>query len=208
MNFKTHVIGGISTGVIANEFLIQHTSSGDTATQMLMSSIFVAGSVIGSILPDIDHRGSYLGRRMRIVSTPLTVAGEVTKQVKKVTNTVTGKKGSTSTIISHRGITHTPLLLMGVVAFLLFISRTFMTGMATDLFSYMSIGLGFGIASHIFLDCLTKGGAPLLYPLTSKKFSFLPLTTGGFLEGVVGLVIIVGTLLFLGSRHVFTIPFI
>jgi inner membrane protein len=208
MNFKTHVIGGISAGVLANEAFIHYANpSGDTASQMLLGTMFVAGSVIGSILPDIDHRGSFIGRRMRIISTPLTVAGKVTKGAKKLSNTVTGRKGSTDTIISHRGITHTPLLLMAIVSALLFLSHNLVSGFASLLFSYMSIGLGVGIASHILLDCLTKGGVPLLYPFSGKKFSFLPLKTGGFLEGIVGLVMIVATLLFVSGRHFLTLPF-
>lgn len=202
MNFKTHVIGGVSAGVLANGLLVQQvTTSGDTATQIVLSSVFVAGAVIGSIFPDIDHRGSYLGRRARIISTPFAVAGEVTKQTRKMMNHFRKKKISTDSIISHRGITHTPLLLMVLMSAMLFSSNHFLNGLSSLVLSYMTIGFGIGIASHIFLDTLTKGGVPLLYPLSSKKFSFLPLKTGGMMESVIALCMIVGTLFYLSSIY-------
>lgn len=178
MNFKTHVIGGLSAGVIANDWMIHHTSSAtDTAHILLLSSAFIAGSVLGSLLPDIDHRGSFIGRRAKIISTPLSM------------------------VASHRGITHTPLLLMALLSIMLFVSHSFLTGFASVLFSYLSIGIGIGIASHILLDSLTKGGVPLLYPLSNKKFSFLPLKTGGVFENVIALGIVVGTLLFMSGKY-------
>lgn len=202
MNFKTHVIGGVSAGVLANGLLVPHvTISGDTTTQIVLSSVFVAGAVLGSIFPDIDHRGSYLGRRARIISTPLTVAGEVSKQSKKMLNRVRKKKVSTESIISHRGITHTPLLLMILMSLMLFSSNHFLDGISSLVLSYMAIGFGIGIASHIFLDTLTKGGVPLLYPFSSKKFSFLPLKTGGMMESVIAVFMIAGTLFYLSSIY-------
>lgn len=202
MNFKTHVIGGVSAGVLANGFVVPHvTTPGDTATQIVLSSVFIAGAVLGSIFPDIDHRGSYLGRRMRIISTPLTIAGEVSKQSKKMLNQVRTNKISTESIISHRGITHTPLLLMVLMSIMLFASTRLLDGLASLVLSYMAIGFGIGIASHIFLDTLTKGGVPLLYPFSSKKFSFLPLKTGGMMESFIAVFMIAGTLFYLSSIY-------
>jgi inner membrane protein len=178
MNFKTHVIGGIGAGVLANELLLPHvTTSGEPASQILMSSIFMAGSVIGSMIPDIDHRGSFIGRRAKLISIPVSL------------------------LATHRGITHSPLFLMAVVSALLFVSNTFLDGMSTWIFSYMSIGFGVGIASHIFLDSLTKGGVPLLYPFSGKKFSFLPLKTGGMLESVIAVCMVIATLLFVSGKY-------
>lgn len=202
MNFKTHVIGGVTAGVLTNGLLVPHvTTSGDTATQILLSSVFMAGAVLGSIFPDIDHRGSYLGRRVRIISTPLTIAGEVSKQSKKMLNKVRSKKISTESIISHRGITHTPLLLMVLMTVMLFASTHLLEGLASLVISYMSVGFGVGIASHIFLDSLTKDGTPLLYPLSSKKFSFLPIKTGGMMESFIAVFMVAGTIFYLSSVY-------
>jgi inner membrane protein len=178
MNFKTHVIGGISAGVLANEFLIHHIPVSNQETSYLfMGTIFIAGSVIGSLIPDIDHRGSYLGRRAKLLSVPIHL------------------------LVGHRGITHTPLMLMAIVSLLLFVSKTFLSGTDSLVFSYMTLGIGTGIASHIFLDSLTKGGVPLLYPFSSKKISLLPLKTGSFSEKIVALVMSIGTIWFVLEKH-------
>lgn len=199
MNFKTHVVGGIATGVIANEFLIQNVSNTtQEPTTMLMGALFVAGSALGSIMPDIDHRGSFIGRRMKLTALTFSIAGGASKGVNRLLGN-SNKNGGT--IISHRGITHTPILTIAIVSALLFISNL-LPGISSSLFSYMSIGFGLGILSHILLDSITKGGVPLLYPFTSKKFSFLPLKTGGMLENFVRLGMAVGTLLFVVKDYI------
>lgn len=201
MNFKTHVVGGIGAGVIANEYLLQHfNTSGQEPTTMLMTSLFIAGSTIGSIMPDIDHRGSFIGRRMKLTSLTFNVVGGATKGINKAL----GKRGKSAseTIISHRGITHTPILTIAIISILLFISNNFVPESASPLFTYMSVGFGIGILSHIFLDSITKGGVPLFYPITSKKFSFLPLETGGMLENFVRLGMAIGTLWFVLKDYI------
>jgi inner membrane protein len=178
MNFKTHVIGGICAGVIANDVLIRSIqATDDIVSPMFMSTLFVAGAVVGSLIPDIDHRGSYFGRRAKLLSVPMHL------------------------LAGHRGITHTPLLLMLIMSLLWFISKTFLSGIKSTLFMYMSLGIGVGMASHIFLDSLTKGGVPLLYPFSSKKISLLPLKTGSFSEKIVALVMSIGTIWFVLEKH-------
>jgi inner membrane protein len=118
-------------------------------------------SILGSIAPDIDNRKSIIGNKM------------------KITSTVTNK------IFGHRGITHTPALLLamfliGVVALVM-----------TDSWKYFPVLCGFavGYASHLFLDMLTKGGIPLLFPFSRKRINLTPFKTGGFFEIFLGIAV-------------------
>lgn len=62
MNYKTHINGGILLGLYAISQM---------ANNQLISTptvIFFSGSVLGSLLPDIDHKSSYIGKRAKSVS--------------------------------------------------------------------------------------------------------------------------------------------
>lgn len=78
MNYKTHINGGILTGL--------YFSSQMTNVPIMTSAAFIGGSLIGSILPDIDHRSSYIGRK--------------TKGISKTINKLAG----------HRKLFHAPLM--------------------------------------------------------------------------------------------------
>lgn len=80
MNYKTHINGGILLGLYATSQMknIPIISSSTV--------IFLGGSILGSLLPDIDHKSSYIGRR--------------TKPVSKAINKFAG----------HRKLFHAPLL--------------------------------------------------------------------------------------------------
>ena len=43
----------------------------------------------------------------------------------------------------------------------------------------------FGYTSHLFADCETKAGCPILWPLYKKNISILPVTTGTAAETLV-----------------------
>lgn len=54
----------------------------------------LAAAVLGALLPDIDHPHSWAGRKMRVISVPLSL------------------------VVGHRGITHSLLAVAGAVALL------------------------------------------------------------------------------------------
>lgn len=60
MNYKTHINGGILVGLYVN---LQMSN-----TSIISTGVFLGGAVVGSILPDIDHKNSYIGRKAKIVS--------------------------------------------------------------------------------------------------------------------------------------------
>ncbi|AOR23522.1 metal-dependent hydrolase [Clostridium taeniosporum] len=78
MNYKTHMNGGI----LGSIYLTSQMSN----IELLPVSIFIGGSILGSLLPDIDHKSSYIGKKAKPVS--------------RVINKLAG----------HRQLFHSPLL--------------------------------------------------------------------------------------------------
>ena len=60
MNYKTHFNGGILIGLYASSKMIN--------PPLISTAIFLGGAAIGSLLPDIDHKNSYIGKKTRVVS--------------------------------------------------------------------------------------------------------------------------------------------
>lgn len=84
-------------------------------------------------------------------------------------------------IFTHRGITHSIIFgLVSAIVFIYIISRPRVYGLINDLikrdikveFNWKSVSLAyFGVLIHLFLDFLTTGGIPLLYPFSLVRFS-------------------------------------
>ncbi|OOM77387.1 inner membrane protein YdjM [Clostridium puniceum] len=60
MNYKTHINGGILVGLYVT---IQMTNKSLMSTGMFLTTAFV-----GSLLPDIDHKNSYIGKKVKTAS--------------------------------------------------------------------------------------------------------------------------------------------
>jgi len=119
-----------TTHVLFAIFLLLLTSS----TSLPLSATVVTAAVLGSLLPDIDHPKSMLGRVTRPVSTLVHIS------------------------VGHRTLTHS---LVGLVGFgLLAYATTFNLGV--DLSAVLAFILGYG--SHILADMLNPAGVKLLYP--------------------------------------------
>lgn len=126
--------------------------------QEAQSVLLVAGGIVGSMLPDIDHPASAFGRRMRPVSDLI------------------------SAIFGHRGITHS---LIAVVAVLLGAAIAFRYVRWHAGFSVpFLIGLAAGYLSHLAGDFFTNSGVPLLWPAKRRFVSPLRIFTGDFREYV------------------------
>ncbi|MFW5865498.1 MAG: metal-dependent hydrolase [Nanoarchaeota archaeon] len=131
------------------------------ADHMALSSVFhsallILSSVLGSLFPDVDTVRSILGRKMRIV-------------------------GWMST---HRGILHSPLILILMVPLLQLLSHPIATG-------FMA-----GFLSHVALDMLTPQGIKIL-PGTKRVTG--PLRTGGLTEHILLFALSVSCMLILIS---------
>lgn len=137
----THKLGGFCTGIMASAIMTQLPL---TTEKLTMCAILVGGSVVGSLLPDIDHTNSTMGKKHKVIS--------------KCTNVLFG----------HRGITHAPLvyfLLFGILFNILnHANFTLQPFAMTAVF-----GLFLGIMSHLALDIITKSGIPIMYPFSKEK---------------------------------------
>lgn len=148
---KTHIAGGVLLGSI----MIDHHKISESLIPVAMSA-----SILGSLLPDIDHRNSYIGRRL------------------KVTSWIASKT------LGHRGATHSPIftgLFLLTLQILIGRSKLYVN---LNVLTVVNTFLYYGILSHIFLDSLTPGGVPLLYPIFSNKISFFNIKTGGTIESL------------------------
>ena len=61
MNYKTHINGGILVGLYVN---LQMTNN----IPIISTGVFLGGALVGSLLPDIDHKNSYIGKKAKTVS--------------------------------------------------------------------------------------------------------------------------------------------
>lgn len=134
--------------------------------------ILVASSCIGSLFPDIDHRGSYIGKKAKVTSWFFSKLG-------------------------HRGITHAPLVTFATLLPLYFLLHY---NFPNPLLLPFMAGFLVGVLSHIVLDAFTKGGIPFFYPFTKEKYSLFHMKSGAVGESVVRGGLIVGTILLLAPN--------
>ncbi|WP_051280434.1 metal-dependent hydrolase [Anaerovorax odorimutans] len=159
MNYITHCIGGIGAGLLTINFIGNVDDFGKVA--------IMAGAVIGSIFPDIDHKKSFIGRKVPIISNII------------------------STAFKHRGFLHTPIFI--IFLWLIIpsaISLLFKGG--SQHFALLFIkGVITGILSHIILDTFNKRGILWLWPISNKRFRILSIKTDSFVEKLftIGLIV-------------------
>ncbi|MFF2531548.1 metal-dependent hydrolase [Brevibacillus sp. NPDC058079] len=178
MKYPAHVVGGLTFGIAANQYIIQHLPiiEHQQLSPIMISGLFIAGSVFGSLLPDIDHRGSYLGRRLPVLSF--------------LANATMG----------HRGATHAPFITVALTTLCALATHYFLDGIALLFCLTLLAGCMIGALSHIFLDSLTKSGVPLLFPLSKKHYRLASLKTGGIGEILVTfLMILIAVLISTGN---------
>lgn len=162
---KTHKIGGLCTGILISNMYI---GTNLTSNNIKLALLFTGASVLGSLIPDIDHRGSTISNK-----------NKATEGVSMIVS-----------LFGHRGITHAPItyLLLFLIPSIFFSNMT----NSFEFYAYIfSIGLLVGAFSHLFLDFLTVGGIPLFFPLSTKKFHLLPLKTGKGEQLIQGLLILI-----------------
>ncbi len=125
MTAPNHIIGGIVITGLFGSFL---------NLNILANPIFIASTIFGSLIPDIDYTKSTIGKIFRPIS--------------KYLNRRFG----------HRTITHSLVAMFG--SFLLFaiIESTFFDRTTTAKIYLL------GFLSHLVLDMMTVQGVPLFYP--------------------------------------------
>lgn len=125
MTTPNHLTGGIVfTGLFCSFFSVN----------IFANPIFVSVTLIGSVIPDIDHTKSLIGKAFYPIAKYLSVN------------------------YGHRTITHSLLFLIGICLISVFIEKNF-----REDFSISTI-LFFSVFSHLLFDMVTLQGIPLFYP--------------------------------------------
>lgn len=125
MTTPNHLTGGIVfTGLFCSFFSVN----------IFANPIFVSVTLIGSVIPDIDHTKSIIGKAFYPLAKYLSVN------------------------YGHRTITHSLLFLIGICLISVFIENNF-----REDFSVSTI-LFFSVFSHLLFDMVTLQGIPLFYP--------------------------------------------
>lgn len=125
MTAPNHITGGIVfTGLFCSFFSIN----------IFTNPIFISVTILGSLLPDIDHTKSWIGKAVYPIAKWL------------------------SKNYGHRTITHSIFFLIGVFIISLFIEKNFRIDYS------ISTILLFSILSHLIFDMVTLAGIPLFYP--------------------------------------------
>lgn len=131
----------------------------------LAKCVFIAGCVIGSVLPDIDSTQSSIANK-NITTAAVSTLAEAT--------------------FGHRGFLHTPVFLLVLAAATYDIFRRFTNAgnKNTAAFAFVvGVSIIIGWLFHLLLDLFNEKGIMLLYPFTTKRFHF-PHTTTSNSQGV------------------------
>lgn len=131
MNGATHKCGGVALGAIASLAISKYTGITVTETAMI-----ITGASFGALLPDIDHKGSEIGRKLK----PL--ASLVCKHT------------------DHRGFTHTPLCAFIVSMVALALTCGLQSIYTGSLASKVFAGVGLGFSAWIVFDTLLNSMRP------------------------------------------------
>jgi inner membrane protein len=125
MTAPNHLTGGIVfTGLFCSFFSIN----------IFSSPFFIGFTLFGSLLPDIDHTRSWIGKFFYPIAKYISIN------------------------YGHRTITHSIFFLIGIIVFSIFMERNFSNNYS------ISVILFFSILSHFIFDMVTLQGIPLFYP--------------------------------------------
>lgn len=162
MRYQTHIVTSVAAGVAMVHLTPLESSIG----------LFV-GIVAGSLLPDIDEPGSYVGRRTSV----------------GVLNARIGLSSVIKSIFGHRGFTHS--LLAALIVFMPYLLLAWNPSLignemiATNIVSPLLLGLGLGYLFHILGDMFSKSGVPLFMPFTDNKIKIPLYVTGKMSEKII-----------------------
>lgn len=126
-------------------------------TPIHLQGLYWGCALLGALLPDIDHKGSILGRRFKIISGPLSLLQGDTALLPWSEET------------HSRGITHSIWAVL--------VAIYFMNDSATWLFA-----LSFGFLCHLVGDMLTPAGVRIFWPINYHFRLPITFTTGGVVE--------------------------
>lgn len=143
----THIAAGIAAALVVSDFAHATPSH----------AVFVlAGGVLGSLLPDIDHPKSAFGSKVVPISTVI------------------------SAVFGHRGVTHSLIATVGVAFGGWYFMHT--ANMGNVDWAPFLVGMSAGYLSHLLGDWMTNSGVPLLWPSKRKFVAPIRMFTGDIKE--------------------------
>ncbi len=181
---KTHMLGGIC---LAGSVVLVGQSI-HPLPDLITLAAFFGGSVVGSLLPDIDEPDSKISRKMPVVSTLLSADRHRKSRAAKRWFMTEEERARAKTQLrdaSHRGRTHYLLpwsiyLIISVI-FALFEAKAHTGDMLWCMLLAFLVGINPGAFSHLLLDIIS-GKIPLFAPFYRKSIGICLFRTGGFLE--------------------------
>lgn len=139
MTKETHSSGGYLIAALTfSAFSNVYLENFNTLYKLMLFFIYFQFANLGSLLPDLDTRKSYMSKKWPHLST------FISKRTK------------------HRGFTHSLLFLLILSEFLKLIV---LIGDKNIILICSAYGIFFGYASHILLDIFTYEGVDLFFPL-------------------------------------------
>lgn len=88
-----------------------------------------------------------------------------------------------SWVVKHRGVMHSIFPVLGIFVLFWYYDLT-----------YIGLAVALGYLSHLLADSMTQGGIDFLYPVSKFKIAG-PIEVGGFMEGVIFLLVVILNLL-------------
>lgn len=163
MTKTTHMWVGALFGILCAKF----ANDAGIIHGILENTEVIAGSIAGALCPDIDHPGSFLGRRVFFISKPMAAAAKACLKKSKRAKTSKSKIfwGNMAHLFAHRGLFHMLFLylfLMGCSWLLI----------EPPLIKILATAMCIGCISHIFADMFNPSGIAILQPFCWKRFSF------------------------------------
>ena len=160
---KTHLLIGASYAVTQ----LPNVTAGHVSP--VNYGLLIAGCLLGSLLPDIDHPQSIITSAVPFIGVPI------------------------SRLVSHRGVCHSLLACVLIYGLSPLLTTPIITSIASGIQNisssaashidpqFFTIGLLFGYLLHIIGDILTLQGVRFFYP--ARWVVRVPVfTTGGLLE--------------------------
>lgn len=199
---KTHMVGGVLAGAVVSKFFY----SGGLVTTGIYVGTLIGGSVLGSLLPDIDKKESTIGRKLWFISWPIYFFRLIIKLFANIFPEGKARKAleELDEDLGHRGIAHS-LITWAVLTAILLIFKAYIIDfiiaathkllihipytfhitntaiLQKSIFTFL-LGTSIGMLSHIILDLLTSEGIALFSPFIDIKFKIPLFKTGGVAE--------------------------
>lgn len=194
MTGKTYMAIGVAAGLTVS------------VQQPLQNQIMIVlASVLGSLIPDLDHPKSKLNQKLLLFKNKfyrvlfyLALAGGFIYLYFSTRYNVFGLLGITSFLIgvsSHRSFTHS------IIGFLV-ISYTVKLITINYNLPYIYFGFIMGYALHLLADFFTIKGIQLFYPLKLNVASPIIINTKSRFEDVIFMLLSIYTVFLLYNRYI------